>query len=490
MNPAALIMLGYERDEVTGQDAHSLIHHTRADGGQYAVAECPMWRAYTTGESTSADDEILWRKDGSGFSARYNSTPIVRDNDIVGAVISFMDITERKHAERALAESEERTRLLLESVGEGVFGVDLQGRITFVNPPVLDMLGFQYDELIGNGAHALFHYCRADGSHYPVEECPMYRAFTFGESARIDDEVLWRKDGTSFPVEYNATPIMREGEKVGAVISFADITDRKEAEEKLADAFDVISSSIRYASRIQRSILPPAEMLSSAASEHFVLWEPRDTVGGDMYWCRNWGGGLLVLLGDCTGHGVPGAFMTLIANGALDAAFLEVPPGDTAALLQRMHQLIQAALGQDRSEGDSDDGLEAGACFLQPGRSTLTFAGARFTLLVSEGGAVREIKGDKSGQGYRGIPRDVSFTNHTVDLTPDALCYMTSDGLIDQIGGEKSRSFGKRRFKDLLTSIRELPMAGQKDRIQQALLDWQGDQRRRDDVSVLGFKPR
>ena len=180
--------------------------------------------------------------------------------------------------------------------------------------------------------------------------------------------------------------------------------------------------------------------------------------------------------------------MTLIANGALNEAYLEVPPGDAATLLQRMHQLIQLALGQNRSEGDSDDGLEAGVCFLQPGRAALTFAGARFSLFVSENGEVREIKGDKSGLGYRGIPQNVSFTNQSVDLAADALYYMTSDGLIDQIGGEKKRSYGKRRFKELLTSIREMSMTEQKDRIQQALSDWQGDQMRRDDVSVLGFK--
>ena len=279
-----------------------------------------------------------------------------------------------------------------------------------------------------------------------------------------------------------------DGEFIGIGTIQSDITERRKAEQEIADAMAQINASIEYASRIQRSILPPVEALSSAVSEHFVLWEPRDTVGGDMYWCRKWGSGVLILLGDCTGHGVPGAFMTLIANGALDLAYMEVPPGDAAALLQRMHQLIQLALGQDRGEGDSDDGLEAGACFLQRGRPTLTFAGARFSLFVSEVGEVREVKGDKSGLGYRGIARNVSFTNQTVDFVPDALYYMTSDGLIDQIGGEKSRSFGKRRFKELLTSIRDIPMDQQRDQVQQALSDWQGDQRRRDDVSILGFK--
>ena len=616
-SPAAERIFDYSADEVVGRNVDILMPDPMKTGHDgFLKRYVDDGAARIVGSSREV---VGLRKDGSEFPMDLAVGEAFLEGERIFTGI-VRDITARKAAEGALTLSEERTRLLLESVGEGVFGVDLEGRITFVNPSAEEMLGVPAEEMIGQKAHPLFHHTRADGSHYPVEECWMLMSYTFGDSYRIDDEVLWHLDGTSFPVEYNATPIMREGEKVGAVISFTDITDRKEAEKaleesrerlelaleggdmgswdvdirgsttivdprwckmlgydidevddpgivwretlhpedrervfevgrayragnlpsydveyrvvtkpgetrwmvskgsmvgrdadgsplrmvgtvmditqrkeaesKLTDAYEVITSSIQYASRIQRSILPPVEILNSAVSEHFVLWEPRDTVGGDMYWCRNWGGGILVLLGDCTGHGVPGAFMTLIANGALDAAYLEVPPGDAAILLQRMHQLIQAALGQDRAEGDSDDGLEVGACYLQPGRPTLTFAGARFSLFVSEDGEVRETKGDKSGLGYRGIPRDVSFTNQTVDFLPDALYYMTSDGLIDQIGGEKSRSFGKRRFKELLASVRHMPMDEQRDGIQQALSDWQGDQRRRDDVSVLGFKGR
>ncbi len=135
--------------------------------------------------------------------------------------------------QESLRTAEDRTRRILESTAEGIFGVDTEGRITFINPAVTQMLGFTADELIGHGSHGVIHHHRADGSDYPVAECPMYAAYRQGKASRIDDEFLWCKDGTGLPVEYGATPIMKEGEITGAVISFTDITQRKQAETEL-----------------------------------------------------------------------------------------------------------------------------------------------------------------------------------------------------------------------------------------------------------------
>ncbi|MDJ0875487.1 MAG: PAS domain S-box protein [Desulfobacterales bacterium] len=143
--------------------------------------------------------------------------------------------TELQEKQVQLAEAEERARLLLDSAGEGIFGVDVDGRLAFINPAGCRMLGYEPDELIGEGIHDKVHYAHADGSHYPREECPMYHSFTEGTSSRITDEVLWRQDGAPFPVEYTSTPIQKDGQLVGAVVTFADITERKSMEAKLAD---------------------------------------------------------------------------------------------------------------------------------------------------------------------------------------------------------------------------------------------------------------
>jgi two-component system sensor histidine kinase/response regulator len=134
-----------------------------------------------------------------------------------------------------LTVSEERTRLILESTAEGIFGVDTEGRIGFVNAAACRLLGFAAEEMIGQQSHKLIHHHRPDGGDYPVEECPMLAAYKRGETSRIDNEFLWRRDGTGLPVEYGATPIRKDGALVGAVVSFSDITERKRAEQRLQE---------------------------------------------------------------------------------------------------------------------------------------------------------------------------------------------------------------------------------------------------------------
>ena len=127
-------------------------------------------------------------------------------------------------------------KLILESAGEGVYGLDTEGRTTFVNPAACRLLGFSADELIGEPMHPVLHHSRPGGSHYPREECPIYAAFKDGKVYRVEDEVFWRRDGTSFPVEYTSTPILEDGKLAGAVVVFWDITARKQAEDRLKEA--------------------------------------------------------------------------------------------------------------------------------------------------------------------------------------------------------------------------------------------------------------
>jgi PAS domain S-box-containing protein len=154
------------------------------------------------------------------------------------ALILHQEQLEDKVEQRTLAlkELENRSRLLLESAGEGIFGVNQLGEITFVNPAASKMLGYSVNELIGEKVHQLIHHSYSDHSHYPIEECPMYAAYTKGTEQRVSNESLWRKDGTGFPVEYTSTPIQEDGNLNGAVVTFTDITQRKEAEAEVLES--------------------------------------------------------------------------------------------------------------------------------------------------------------------------------------------------------------------------------------------------------------
>jgi len=269
---------------------------------------------------------------------------------------------------------------------------------------------------------------------------------------------------------------------------YGRVVERKRAEEAITSAHNLITASINYASNIQRSLLPASASLDAVFSDHFVIWEPRDVVGGDIYWMRKWGNGTLLILADCTGHGVPGAFMTLIATGAIDNSLKEVPVGQVGNLLQRVHQLVQNTLGQDGTEGVSDDGLELGMCYLMPDSDQMIFSGARFDLYQLEDGELTTTKGTKSGIGYRGIAHDQEFEEHQIDDLSGKSFYMTSDGLVDQVGGERTRMFGKKRLRELLLDVQSKGMKDQGDAIYQAMTEYMGSQTRRDDVAVIGFR--
>jgi PAS domain S-box-containing protein len=143
------------------------------------------------------------------------------------------DITERKRFEEALEQLSRQHEMVLKSAGEGIFGLDLDGNATFVNPAAAHMTGWEAEELVGRPQHDILHHTKPDGTPYPREQCPIYATLEDGATHSRDDEVFWRKNGTSFPVEYLSTPILQNGEVVGAVVTFKDITERKALEEQL-----------------------------------------------------------------------------------------------------------------------------------------------------------------------------------------------------------------------------------------------------------------
>ena len=261
-----------------------------------------------------------------------------------------------------------------------------------------------------------------------------------------------------------------------------------EATADLSEALSSISSSISYASHIQQSILPPSSDFEDFFAEHFIIWEPRDVVGGDIYWLRSWGEGTLLLLGDCTGHGVPGAFMTLIAKGALDRSVSEIPEGEVGALVQRMHQLIQSTQNQASDGEASREGMELGVCYFDNRKDGFDFCGARFSLFIDDGNEITEVKGERKGIGYARLPSNQTYKTTFVPLSARNIYYMTTDGFIDQIGGEKGRCFGKKRFIQTLGSLRNINGNRYQSFLRETLIEYQADNERLDDVAVIGFR--
>jgi len=391
-------------------------------------------------------------------------------------------------AATALAAKETQLRTALDTMSDGLFMLDTDNRFELFNQnylafaddagiprPMVDAGRPIYEALLAAAKNGLY----GDGD---AEELARARLSVFLTPGSASREVT-TPSGRAFELRKASRD---EG---GSVTVLTDITERKSAEDRLHKALEQISDSINYASFIQRALLPPKRYLAEDLADHFVLWQPRDVVGGDLYWYRRCHGGFVLVLGDCTGHGVPGAFMTMIATGTLDRALRDNPDGDPAHLLANMNRGVKISLRQDEAEGESDDGLELGICKIESDARRLVFAGARFELLHVTDAGIETIKGDRSAIGYRSVPLDQTFTNREITYKAGDRFYMISDGLIDQVGGEKGRSFGKKRFGALVAEIAGLPMEEQKQKILDAFTAYQGEQVRRDDVSVMGFTP-
>jgi PAS domain S-box-containing protein len=176
---------------------------------------------------------VLRHRGGHVTEVLYNANVYCNEaGEVLGVFAAARDVTERNKAEQEVAQLSFQNRLILDSAGEGIYGLDIDGRCTFVNPAALQLLGFKVEELIGQHGHPKFHHTRPDGCPYPAEECPVQAAYKQGEIHRGDD-LYWRKDGSSFPVEFISTPILEAGKITGAVVAFRDITERKKTEKEL-----------------------------------------------------------------------------------------------------------------------------------------------------------------------------------------------------------------------------------------------------------------
>ena len=281
----------------------------------------------------------------------------------------------------------------------------------------------------------------------------------------------------------------RRTETGGTVAVYSDLTEVKESEQRAAAANQLILQSLRYASRIQSAVLPARRELDEVAADHFLIWEPRDIVGGDFFWFQPINDGYAVMVGDCTGHGVPGAFMTLIAWGLLDRMLRSADSDKPSEVLTGLHRGVQSLLGQNEERGETDDGLEAGICFINPEQARDDLR--RRALLAVARQPERRHRDQGRPQGARLPPLSARNDLHRLRLLVRGsdTFYLTTDGLIDQIGGPRGRSFGKRRFQELLKENRGMPMREQEESLRRAIATYQGQQIRRDDLTVLGFVP-
>lgn len=271
----------------------------------------------------------------------------------------------------------------------------------------------------------------------------------------------------------------------------------KKVEERtvqLSSLNDQLTSSIEYASLIQSSLIPKEQKLNDYFKDSFCLWSPRDIVGGDIYLfeeLRDEDESLLMVI-DCTGHGVPGAFVTMLVKALEREVVAKIKKSDfdvnPAIILEYFNKTMRKLLGQDKEDAMSNAGFDGSIIYINKKTKQLKFAGAYNDLYHMKNGELHLIKGNKHSIGYKKSDPEYKFTQHILNLKEDEQFYITTDGYIDQKGGEKGFCFGKKRFKKIIEENHKKQMSVQKDIFIKELNSYQGDHFKIDDITLIGLE--
>jgi phosphoserine phosphatase RsbU/P len=258
--------------------------------------------------------------------------------------------------------------------------------------------------------------------------------------------------------------------------------------DSLQKAYTEIEDSIHYASRIQNAILPPDDFLKKVIPNAFFFYKPRDIVSGDFYWVAAKDDKVVIAAVDCTGHGVPGAFMSIVGNNTLNYALNVENATQPSRILEILDQGVSDTLRQTNSDSSVHDGMDLAMVTIDKKKNILQYSGAFNPLILIRDGEVEKIKADRTAIGGHIVKEKKSFTNHEIEYKEGDVFYMYSDGYADQFGGVKGGKYMSGKFVKFLQSIHHLSLEEQYEKLDHELITWRGEEPQIDDILVIGIK--
>ncbi len=257
--------------------------------------------------------------------------------------------------------------------------------------------------------------------------------------------------------------------------------------EKLETKANELEQSIRYAGSLQKSILPPPSLFNDIFDDAFVLYQPKDIVGGDFYWLSQFENEVYFAVGDCTGHGVPGAMVNIAGNTILRQLIRKKGLSEPSDIIEELDKELIGLFNENKSDGQTYDGMDVVFCKFNLDEMKGSYCGAGRPLILVRDGEIIEYKKGLSSVGYN-IFGEKRFETVEFDLEVGDLFYLFSDGYTDQFGGDNIKKFNRKRFRNLLTSIADMNLTKQKKELDLTLQNWMGNHEQIDDVCVLGIK--
>ncbi|MBI9067154.1 MAG: PAS domain S-box protein [Salinivirgaceae bacterium] len=438
-------------------------------------------------------------KNNKTIWAHTTLTPLV---DLNGEVYQYIaidtDISELKNAEEKIRnqhseithqandllhvnEELEKLSIIAQKTSNSVILIDHNGLIEWVNNSFTQIYGFSLSEVKGR------EYKQLVKEYFSLDIKKLVNVW-FGTKIPVSFESLNNtKSKGKIWVNTSLTPILdNEGNVLKMVVIDSDITALKKAEQELKKINEDITASISYAQRIQMAFMPKVEKLHEYFAESFVYFKPRNIVSGDFYWFEHYKNKTIVVAADCTGHGVPGAFMSLIGIASLDKIVKEKNITKADLLLYQLRLSIIDALGQKGEIGEASDGMDVSVAIFDRENRTINLAGAMTTMFVFKNHKLMTIKGDRISIGYDQVEK--GFNAHNLPLDKGDVVYLFTDGILDQFGGEKNEKLKLKGLKEFIGTIKEDPMKKQEIKLKNFLLSWQGKNSQLDDILFMALK--
>jgi PAS domain S-box-containing protein len=514
---------GYSLEEVDGKLPGDVLAGDRTD-----ISAISVVREHSKNAEGFHKEFLVYNKQGYEIWLAVSNTPIVDEHGkILKQIEIFNDITDKKRYEIQLDKYSRRLETLnaakeellrsetVEEVAENVLA-SLAQSLVYLHRTSLAL----FDDRDGI-AEVL--YILKDGNRdlvrtiMPVEN---FKSLSYLRrnahflvndlAAQLDLSESDRENLEAGIRSYLVMPLYSQGELLGSVnigsampnaISADDIEMVREVADAMANSLQQlryrgiieqknadISASILYARRIQDAILPPEEMLREQMGDLFVLYKPKDMLSGDFYWAEQRGDFTFIAVVDSTGHGVPGALLSLMGQNLLNQAVHERHLIRPAAILDYLNAGIQHTLNQYKKAGELRDGMDISLCVFEKGTMKMHFAGAINPMYIIREGMLIQSKGNRFSIGSYFDNKMRPFTNQDTELQEGDVIYLFTDGYPDQFGGEDDRKMSHRRFRELLLAIHTEEMTMQKKMLEEQLSAWMQDSVQTDDICVIGIR--
>ncbi len=476
VSPSVESILGYGQKELQGKSDLEKVH---PDGREVAsnlfkhLKEKPEEKVTVQFEYQTKYGNYIWLE---ATGTNFMSNPAIH-----GYILNSRDITERRRAEQ-----EQRMRSKMQALSEN--SPDLIARleheaISYINPVI--------ETYTGKGPSTFLNKKVKEAE---LDTKVLDQWLKIVEQVNNSNETISTE--MDFPslmgdrvMQVNAIPEYDEHENIESVLVVShDISERKAIELEIQNKNKKINDSINYAKRIQNAILPNTRLINKTLPDSFILYKPRDVVSGDFPWFVQIKNDIFIAAVDCTGHGVPGALLSLIGYFLLNDIVRSRKITEPGKILDLLDEGVTQTLRQDQDDSATKDGMDIALCRINVETQTVEYAGAHRPLYYMKGGVMDEIKGNKFPIGGGIFKNQTNFTTTRIELAKGDSFYFSSDGFPDQFGGPEVRKFGPKKTRELIEKCHMKPMKEALVVFDQEWEAWKGDHKQTDDVLLIGIK--